>query len=126
MNVLLQWYDLPKIQDLEAYERPIRDAAFAAFRIIGSYRYITYVVALWILLSVLVAVFASRIKGRSGIGFFTLGLLLSPVIAFLIALLISKNWGAWIVKRGLKQCERCGRFVPREAVTCQYCRGTFI
>jgi hypothetical protein len=63
---------------------------------------------LWIALAALVAVFASYVKGRSGVGFFFLALVPSPVIAFWIALLVRTDRVAVARRRGLKQCQQCG------------------
>jgi hypothetical protein len=124
--IVLHWSDLPKIQDVRAYEKFAKDALLPIVQLIERYRYSGYVLLLWLLLSVLVAIFASRIKGRSGVGFFLLALFLSPLLAFLVALIVRTDQWAAARKRGLKQCEHCGRYVPREAVTCRYCRGNFI
>jgi len=118
--------DLPKVQDVQGYEKLIKETLLPVLGIIESYRYSVYIALLWLVFSVLVGVFASHVKGRSGIGFFFLSLFFSPVLAFLVALSVKTDWWARARKRGLKQCERCGRYVPREAVICHYCRGNFI
>jgi hypothetical protein len=124
--IVLHWSDLPKIQDVGAYEKFAKDALLPIVRVTERYRYSGYVLLLWLLLSVLVAIFASQIKGRSGVGFFLLALFLTPLLAFLVALIVRTDRWAAARKRGLKQCEQCGRYVPREAVTCRYCRSNFI
>ena len=45
---------------------------------------------IWLILAILVGVYASR-KGSSGFGYFILSIILSPLIGFLIALLIKEK-----------------------------------
>ena len=44
----------------------------------------------WIILAILVGVYAGK-QGRSGIGYFFLAVLLSPIIAFVILLIAGEN-----------------------------------
>src|SRR6185437_3221318 len=78
----------------------------------------------WILLAVLVGVYAAN-KGRSGAGFFFLSLLLSPLVGFLIALLSKPNREAAAQKSGLKKCPRCAEYVQPEAAVCRFCGHEF-
>jgi hypothetical protein len=74
--------------------------------------------------AVLVGVYAAN-KGRSGVGFFFLSLLLSPLIGFVIAVVSSPNREVVANKSGMKKCPRCAEFVQGEAIVCRYCGGDF-
>ena len=79
---------------------------------------------LWILLSALIAAYASK-KGRSGAGYFFLALFLSPLVAFLVALASKPDREAAAQKSGLKKCPRCAEYVQSEAQVCRFCGSEF-
>ncbi len=72
----------------------------------------------WILFSILVGVFASS-KKRSGVGWFFLSLILSPLIAFLIVLIAGPASGS------VKKCPKCAEEVKVEAQVCRFCNYEF-
>jgi len=78
----------------------------------------------WIVLSVLVSIFANN-KGRSGISFFFISLLLSPVIGFIIPVVISPIREKVAEKSGLKKCSECAEYVQGEARVCRFCGHKF-
>lgn len=84
------------------------------------------VAVLWFIFAILVGVYASS-KGRSGIGFFLIALLLSPLIGLIIALVVSPiqaNVEAKAVKSGtMKKCPNCAELVKREAKLCKHCHS---
>lgn len=70
----------------------------------------------WVILSILVAVYANN-KGRIGILYFILSVLLSPLIGFLIALIISDK-----TKR---KCYNCGQNIDVSAKVCPFCNKQY-
>jgi len=73
---------------------------------------------LWIFLSILVGVFASS-KKRSGVGWFLLSLIISPLIAFVIVLVAGPS------QSSMKKCPKCAEQVKAEATVCRFCRYEF-
>jgi TctA family transporter len=72
----------------------------------------------WILLIIVVTVWASR-WGRSAIFYFLLSFLLSPIIGAVVLLISGKS------EKNMKKCPACAEMVKVEAMVCRFCRYDF-
>lgn len=70
----------------------------------------------WIVLAIAVGAYASS-KGRSGVGFFFLSLLLSPLIGFIWVAVSGSNPAG----KGLRKCPQCAEWIQPEALKCRFC-----
>jgi hypothetical protein len=78
----------------------------------------------WLACSLVPAVIASK-KGRSGGGFFLLGVIISPILATIVAVAAKRNV-AELDRRQLadgqrSKCPYCAELIKREASVCRYC-----
>lgn len=77
--------------------------------------------SLWFLFSVLVGVLASRLN-RSGLAWFILAVLVSPLIAGLLVIIL----GADADEVAREQCPFCKELVIAGAVKCKHCGSTLV
>jgi hypothetical protein len=86
------------------------------------------IVIAWIVLSILAGVYAGR-KGRSSGGYCLLALILSPILVFVLLLIlppIGKVVEQRAVEEGeLKKCPECAELVKAEAKKCRFCGYEF-
>jgi hypothetical protein len=78
----------------------------------------------WFAFSIVAAVVASN-KGRSGIGFFLLSLILSPLIGLVAALVAAPNTSKVekneLASGNVRKCPFCAELIKLEASVCRYC-----
>ena len=85
------------------------------------------ILLIWLLFGVVTAVVASN-KGRNGLGWFFLGMLLGP-FGFILSLVVSKNEHAAekevLASGTMKKCPFCAELVKAEAKICKHCGKYF-
>jgi RNA polymerase subunit RPABC4/transcription elongation factor Spt4 len=80
-----------------------------------------FIVIGWLVLCGAAASIASD-KGRSGMGIFFLSFFLSPLVGFIVALVMEPDQRKIAKAKGMKKCPECRQFVQADARTCPFCR----
>lgn len=88
-------------------------------------------IILWPLGAIVVAGLAAA-KGRSGLGWFALSLVISPIVAGLIVLFVEDRSpkaqalkAQYLARQQTKTCPRCAECVKRKALVCRFCGYSF-
>lgn len=88
----------------------------------------------WVVFAVIVAIAASG-RGRSGFGWFLLAVFISPLLAFILLLVLPKvgeaglardETGAAITPHTHVRCPDCKELVRRDARKCKHCGTSLI
>lgn len=74
----------------------------------------------WIFFSIIVGWIAST-KYRSGIGFFLLSILISPLLSLIIVLILPKNEEGILFAGEMEKCPFCKELVKIDALKCKHC-----
>lgn len=76
----------------------------------------------WLIFSIIVGV-AAGARGRSGIGWFVLAMVISPLLALILLVLLPKLAGAGAAPTNKThvKCPDCAELVLREARVCKHC-----
>jgi hypothetical protein len=83
-----------------------------------------FVFIAWMVLCFAAAFYAEK-KGRSGARIFFLSLFLSPLVGFLVAVVMEPNQQTVAAAKGMKRCPDCAEFVQPDARVCRFCRHAF-
>lgn len=77
----------------------------------------------WLGLSVIVGV-AANTRGRNGVGWFFISILISPLLAGLLVLALPRiETQAQLDKRNMRPCPLCAEPIRMEARLCPHCRS---
>ncbi len=80
-----------------------------------------FILIAWLVLCGAAAAYASN-KGRSGVGIFVLSVFLSPLVGFIVALVMEPQLQKIAEAKGMKKCPQCAQFVQSDASTCPFCK----
>ena len=84
------------------------------------------IIIFWLVVSLIVGLFASS-NGRSGLGYFLLSIIISPLLAGIIVLIVGKNpieiqTQSLIAGEKIK-CHYCKKAIKSESKVCEHCKN---
>lgn len=90
-------------------------------------------VLFWVVLALVVGIFASG-RGRSGVGWFLLSLLLSPLVGFVLVAVLQNLSGTQQAASGViapgpdthVRCKACQEWVQPMATVCKHCGAALV
>ena len=82
-------------------------------------------IIIWLIFSIVVGFFASS-KGRSGLGYFLLSIIISPLLGFIIVLILSPNEVKLVENGTNKECPNCNELINPYAKICKHCGSSLI
>lgn len=77
-------------------------------------------VAFWVAASVVIGI-AGASRGRSGVGWFLIALLISPLLAAVLVFALERRGVADTERADLVKCPECAELVQAEAIKCKHC-----
>jgi len=84
------------------------------------------IIIFWLVISLIVGLFASN-NGRSGLGYFLLSIIISPLLAGVIVLIVGKNPAELQTQNLISgekiKCHYCKKAIKPKSKVCEHCKN---